>query len=268
MGSRRVLKVTDGGRIEFSEVLTNGTSKISMKAPDSLAADYTFTLPSTAGTSGYLLKTDGSGVLSYQDPSTVISIGSIPGIKPLSFYQKVGTGQWYTVGDVVTSALATGTATFLEGFLQAQPFAVMEPMTFDRIQIFVDTGGDANSKARLGVYSPISATNPLPGSLISDLGEVSTAGTGFVPLTINLSVATPQLLLFAIVVTDAGGAHPALGGEILNNNFLGHAGVARNELPFTHCSRAFTYGALPSTFGGVTTHSAAVVPRMMVRRSA
>ena len=53
-----------GGAVEFFEGTGNGTNKIVMKAPNSLASDITYTLPITP-TNGYFLQTDGSGNLSW-----------------------------------------------------------------------------------------------------------------------------------------------------------------------------------------------------------
>jgi hypothetical protein len=53
------------GSIKLLEAADNGTESITIKAPTSLAANLDFVLPSTAGTSGYVLTTDGSGTLSW-----------------------------------------------------------------------------------------------------------------------------------------------------------------------------------------------------------
>jgi hypothetical protein len=51
--------------IRFRETTANGTNYVALKAPASLSADLTFTLPTTDGTSGQVLQTNGSGVLSF-----------------------------------------------------------------------------------------------------------------------------------------------------------------------------------------------------------
>jgi hypothetical protein len=51
--------------IRFRETTANGTNYIGLKAPASVSADLTFTLPATDGTSGQVLQTNGSGVLSF-----------------------------------------------------------------------------------------------------------------------------------------------------------------------------------------------------------
>ena len=51
--------------LRFNELTANGSNYIGLKAPASLSADLTFTLPSTDGTNGQFLKTDGAGNLSF-----------------------------------------------------------------------------------------------------------------------------------------------------------------------------------------------------------
>ena len=51
--------------IRFRETTANGTNYVGLKAPASLSADLTYTLPSADGTSGQFLSTNGSGVLSF-----------------------------------------------------------------------------------------------------------------------------------------------------------------------------------------------------------
>ncbi len=54
-----------GGGIRFQEFAAGGTSAVVLRAPGSLSSDVTFTLPSTDGTSGQVLQTNGSGALSF-----------------------------------------------------------------------------------------------------------------------------------------------------------------------------------------------------------
>ena len=58
--------------VRFRETTGNGTNYIGLKAPASVSADLTFTLPATDGSNGQALVTNGSGVLSF----TTISAGT------------------------------------------------------------------------------------------------------------------------------------------------------------------------------------------------
>ena len=68
---------TAGAEIRLPEDTDNGSHYVALKAPDSIASDVTFTLPSADGTTDQVLKTDGSGNLSFVDASTGISWQSV-----------------------------------------------------------------------------------------------------------------------------------------------------------------------------------------------
>jgi hypothetical protein len=53
------------GEIRLREATANGTNYIGLKAPATVAADTTFTLPNSDGTPGTVLQTNGSGILSW-----------------------------------------------------------------------------------------------------------------------------------------------------------------------------------------------------------
>jgi hypothetical protein len=59
------LIIDNDKEIRFREATANGTNYVSLSAPASLASDVTFTLPSADGTTGQVLQTNGSGVLSF-----------------------------------------------------------------------------------------------------------------------------------------------------------------------------------------------------------
>jgi hypothetical protein len=75
--------------IRFRETTANGTNYVALKAPASVSADLTFTLPATDGTNGQALITNGSGVLSF----TTISAGtSWQSVKTSGFTAVSGEG--------------------------------------------------------------------------------------------------------------------------------------------------------------------------------
>jgi hypothetical protein len=56
---------TAGSEIRLPEDTDNGSNYVAIKAPDTLASNLTLTLPSADGSSGQVLQTNGSGVLSF-----------------------------------------------------------------------------------------------------------------------------------------------------------------------------------------------------------
>jgi hypothetical protein len=65
---------------ELNFTHSNG-NKVKLTTPDTLAANKTFKLPGSDGTSGQFLKTDGSGALSFATVDTDIADGSIAAAK-------------------------------------------------------------------------------------------------------------------------------------------------------------------------------------------
>ena len=52
---------TTGGSMKFKEGTSNGTDHVALKAPNSLGASVTFTLPNADGSANQVLTTNGSG---------------------------------------------------------------------------------------------------------------------------------------------------------------------------------------------------------------
>lgn len=66
--------------ISFKEASENGSNYIALKAPEAVASNVTFTLPDSSGSSGQVLSTNGSGVLSWvtnSSASTTVSNSNI-----------------------------------------------------------------------------------------------------------------------------------------------------------------------------------------------
>jgi hypothetical protein len=76
--------------IRFRETTANGTNYVALKAPASVSADLTFTLPATDGTNGQVLTTNGSGVLSFITPASGIAWQS--SVKTSGFTAVAGEG--------------------------------------------------------------------------------------------------------------------------------------------------------------------------------
>ena len=71
---------TTGGSIELKEGTNNGTQHVQLKAPNSLGGNLALTLPGSDGNSGEVLKTNGSGTLSFG----TLALGDLTGTLALS----------------------------------------------------------------------------------------------------------------------------------------------------------------------------------------
>ena len=71
---------TTGGSIELKEGTNNGTHHVQLKAPNSLGGNLALTLPGSDGNNGEVLKTNGSGTLSFG----TLALGDLTGNLALS----------------------------------------------------------------------------------------------------------------------------------------------------------------------------------------
>ena len=69
-----------GGSIELKEGTNNGTHHVQLKAPNALGGDLALTLPGSDGNSGEVLKTNGSGTLSFG----TLALGDLTGTLALA----------------------------------------------------------------------------------------------------------------------------------------------------------------------------------------
>lgn len=77
---------TAGAELRLPEDTDNGSNYVALKAPDNLASNLTFTLPSADGTNGQVLQTNGSGTLSFATPSSgAVLLASVSGTNASSF---------------------------------------------------------------------------------------------------------------------------------------------------------------------------------------
>jgi hypothetical protein len=121
--------------VRFRETTANGTNYIGLKAPASVSADLTFTLPATDGTNGQVLTTNGSGVLSFTTPASGISWQS--SVKTSGFTAVAGEGYFCnTTSSAFTVTLpATPTA--------GQQIALVDYAgTFDTNKLTINPNGN------------------------------------------------------------------------------------------------------------------------------
>jgi hypothetical protein len=98
---------TAGAEIRLPEDTDNGSNYVALKAPDTLAANLTLTLPTADGTSGQVLQTNGSGQLAFASSSS--------GTQQFTSSGSITAGQAVSLNSDGTVSTTTGvsqTATF------------------------------------------------------------------------------------------------------------------------------------------------------------
>ena len=99
---------TTGGSMKFKEGTSNGTDHVALKAPNSLGASVTFTLPNADGSAGQFLTTNGSGELSFGTVTQSLSIAADSGSN-----DSVSTGETitFTGGEGIDTTVTNNTIT-------------------------------------------------------------------------------------------------------------------------------------------------------------
>jgi len=88
--------------LQFQELAANGAHYIGFKAPDSISANVTWTLPNADGSANQVIKTDGSGALSW----TAVSSGAVTAINNATANELV------TIGSTTSELDAEANLTF------------------------------------------------------------------------------------------------------------------------------------------------------------
>ena len=111
VGSGRFWSVnttTTGSGVKFVEGTNNGTNSITLKAPNSLSGDLTYTLPGTDGSNGQVLSTNGSGELSFIDAAASLDIAGDTGTDTVDLLTDTLT---FTGGEGIDAAVTNNTVT-------------------------------------------------------------------------------------------------------------------------------------------------------------
>jgi len=188
--------------IRFRETTANGTNYVALKAPASVSADLTFTLPATDGTNGQVLTTNGSGVLSFATPASGIAWQS--SVKTSGFTATAGEGYFCnTTSSAFTVTLpATPTA--------GQQVAVVDYAgTFDTNALLISPNGNKIE----GGTSSLQLSGEREGVLLvyidSTQGWLATSGINEGTDALN---PQPYSIDFLVIAGGGGGATYGGGG--------------------------------------------------------
>jgi hypothetical protein len=99
---------TTGSGVNLVEGTDNGTSFITLKAPDSLAGIVTYTFPGTDGSNGQVLASNGSGTLSFIDAAANLSMAGDSGTDTVALLTDTLT---FTGGEGIDTAITNNTVT-------------------------------------------------------------------------------------------------------------------------------------------------------------
>jgi len=193
---------TVGSNISLVEGTDNGTNKITLQAPASLVADVTLTLPTTDGDANQVLKTDGSGTLSWATPSsglTEYTSASASGPSSLYFAEDTDNG--------TNKVTVQAPATLASDFVVTLPAATGTLLTDQDIGATVQAY-DADLTDLAANYTKASASGAASLSLYEDTDD----GTNKVTITVpalagdyTLTLPTTDGDVNQVLKTDGSG---------------------------------------------------------------
>jgi hypothetical protein len=199
--------------IRFRETTANGTNYIALKAPASLSADLTFTLPATDGTNGQVLTTNGSGVLSFATPASGIAWQS--SVKTSGFTAVAGEGYF------CNTTSSTFTVTLPASPTAGQQVAVVDYAgTFDTNALAISPNGNKIEGGTSNLQ--LSVDREGVNLVYIDSTQGWLASSGIQEGTDALSTIPYSVDFLVVAGGGAGGSSGAVGGG-------GGAGGYRNS---------------------------------------
>jgi uncharacterized Zn-binding protein involved in type VI secretion len=242
-----------GGKATFAEGTSNGSNKVTLKAPDSLAADLTLILPTADGTNGQILTTNGSGQLAFASPaSSSFTISDNQGTPNTDTFSTGGTltfagsgGIKTTVSDnqIAIAADITG-ATALTSLADADEFLVYDASATANKKI---TAEDLGDYIYAGLSGDITVTEAGVVSIAANSVALGTDTTG------NY-VATVAGTANQIAITGSGSEDSAVTVALTNDvTLVGDLTVGGNDIKANGGTTSITLsGADVSVAGDLT----------------
>ena len=168
---------TSGGSLKLMEDSDNGSNSVALKAPDTLASNVSFVLPSSDGSANQVLGTDGSGNLSFLSTTSTLAGASDSDISnPASGHILVhdGSDSFDNVaisGDI--SLASSGAVTISAGAVE---FSMLDGA-------LVQTSGESFSDDDVSLMTSASINDLIESKVTAeDLDVAGDSGTGAVDL--------------------------------------------------------------------------------------
>ena len=192
------------GRLKINEGTNNGTDSVTIQSPASLASSYTLTLPPDDGTPGQFLKTDGSGVLTFE---TIFSNIELAG--------DTGTDT-YNTNETLTFAGGAGMDTVV---------------TNNNVEIQANTLTNSNLSGSAGITNANLANPTITfGSSTLTLGATTTDIEGLTSLVVDDITTNGQTLSTTAGNKDINLSPHGTGTVVVPSGYEDRSGFVDNSL--------------------------------------
>ena len=196
------------GELRFGELTSNGLNYLGFKAPDGFASNVIWTLPSTDGSGGQVLSTDGLGTLYWTSPTTTTVNRIATGIGLTG--GPITTTGTISLADVGTAGIYTKVTTNTQGqvisgsALMASDIPVLDATKITTGILPVAVGGTgATSFTNNGVLVG-SGSAPLSATVAGTQYQVLRAGSGGVPAFGSINLDQSAAVTGALAIANGG----------------------------------------------------------------
>lgn len=220
---------TSGGSLKLMEDSDNGSNSVALKAPDTLASNVSFVLPSSDGSANQVLGTDGSGNLSFLSTTSTLAGASDSDISnPASGHILVhdGSDSFDNVaisGDI--SLASSGAVTISAGAVE---FSMLDGA-------LVQTSGESFSDDDVSLMTSASINDLIESKVTAeDLDVAGDSGTGAVDLdsqSLTIAGTTNEIETSASGQTITVGLpnDVTIGNDLTVTNDLTVSGVLNSD---------------------------------------
>jgi hypothetical protein len=155
-------------------------------------------------------------------------------------------------GYIPVNSVGTGSLTPGNNEMQFCIIRVPAGTKVNRLRTSVLTAGSANSFVRMGLYEPVSRTDPTPGALVYESVPASAATTGTKSFT-SVNVQSAFGWLWCAIVVQTDDVVPVMRGLTVTNQIVGQGNSEGAFLLARFIPRRYGItGALPDPSGFTT----------------
>jgi hypothetical protein len=234
------VNLTAQGPLRFED--TTGGEYVGFRAPGTVSSSYTLTLPTATGSAGFVMVTDGSGNLSWQNPygggatSTISAgdsslavvdagTGTITGsIDGATKFQVSSTGLSVT-GDLTVSGTVFGTVSTANQLANSRNFSITGDVTAPAVGF----NGTGNVALATTLASGVVSNSNVSASAAIDFSKLAPLTSAHFLIGNASNVATSQSISGDATVTNAG-VLTISNGAIDGNKISASAGIDFSKL--------------------------------------